>query len=170
MKIHISIFCLLAFIALTANANTFKNGTHYQVCFTPGHDCTKLLTDQIDHAKKSIDVQLYSFTSYKIAKALVKAHERGVKVRVIADRSNVDSKFFSFVPYLQKHHIPAHIDRSIKGIAHNKVMIIDHEWVETGSFNFTKAAQTKNAENMLLINSHALAAIYTQNFQERLNA
>jgi len=46
-------------------------------------------------------------------------------------------------------------------IAHNKVMIIDGETVLTGSFNFTKAAQEKNAENLLIIRDAALAAQYT---------
>jgi PLD-like domain len=36
-------------------------------------------------------------------------------------------------------------------IAHNKVIVIDGETVLTGSFNFTKAAQEKNAENLLII-------------------
>jgi len=43
------------------------------------------------------------------------------------------------------------------------VMIIDGETLITGSFNFTKAAQTQNAENLLIIHDPALAAMYTQN-------
>ena len=50
-------------------------------------------------------------------------------------------------------------------IAHNKVMIIDKELVITGSFNFTKAAQKKNAENVLIIRDKALADQYSQNWQ-----
>ena len=50
-------------------------------------------------------------------------------------------------------------------IAHNKVIVIDGETVITGSFNFTKAAQEKNAENLLIIRGQALAAQYTQNWQ-----
>jgi phosphatidylserine/phosphatidylglycerophosphate/cardiolipin synthase-like enzyme len=43
-------------------------------------------------------------------------------------------------------------------------MIIDGETVLTGSFNFTKAAQEKNAENLLIIRDQALAVQYTQNW------
>lgn len=59
---------------------------------------------------------------------------------------------------------PTYIDPAHK-IAHNKVMIIDGETAITGSFNFTKAAENGNAENLLVIN-HApeLAARYTQNW------
>lgn len=52
-----------------------------------------------------------------------------------------------------------------RAIAHNKVMIIDDRIVITGSFNFTKAAEEKNAENLLIIDSPALAAKYVANFE-----
>ena len=50
-------------------------------------------------------------------------------------------------------------------IAHNKVIVIDGETVVTGSFNFTKAAQEKNAENVLIIRDPAVAAQYAQNWE-----
>jgi phosphatidylserine/phosphatidylglycerophosphate/cardiolipin synthase-like enzyme len=53
-------------------------------------------------------------------------------------------------------------------IAHNKIMIIDQSTVITGSFNFTKAAEEKNAENLLIIKSKELAAIYIDNWKKHL--
>ena len=50
-------------------------------------------------------------------------------------------------------------------IAHNKIMIIDGTAVLTGSFNFTKAAGQKNAENLLVIRDDKLAAKYAANSQ-----
>ncbi|MGC1855109.1 MAG: phospholipase D-like domain-containing protein, partial [Candidatus Aquirickettsiella sp.] len=52
-------------------------------------------------------------------------------------------------------------------IAHNKIMIIDEKEVITGSFNFTKAAQNKNAENLVIIHDAQLANIYLKNWQRR---
>jgi phosphatidylserine/phosphatidylglycerophosphate/cardiolipin synthase-like enzyme len=60
--------------------------------------------------------------------------------------------------------VPTKIDAE-HAISHNKVMIIDGEIVITGSFNFTKAAQEKNAENLLIIRDPTLAVQYTQNWQ-----
>jgi phosphatidylserine/phosphatidylglycerophosphate/cardiolipin synthase-like enzyme len=60
--------------------------------------------------------------------------------------------------------VPVLIDAR-HAISHNKVMVIDGETVLTGSFNFTKAAQEKNAENLLIINDPTLAAQYTQNWE-----
>jgi phosphatidylserine/phosphatidylglycerophosphate/cardiolipin synthase-like enzyme len=54
------------------------------------------------------------------------------------------------------------------GLAHNKVMVIDQAVVMTGSFNFTKAAETRNAENLPIIHDPALAAQYARNFATHL--
>jgi phosphatidylserine/phosphatidylglycerophosphate/cardiolipin synthase-like enzyme len=45
-------------------------------------------------------------------------------------------------------------------------MIIDRETMITGSFNFTKAAEEKNAENLLIIRDKALAKVYTENWEK----
>lgn len=50
-------------------------------------------------------------------------------------------------------------------IAHNKIIIIDRSVVITGSFNFTKAAEEKNAENLLIIRSKELAKPYLDNWR-----
>jgi phosphatidylserine/phosphatidylglycerophosphate/cardiolipin synthase-like enzyme len=60
--------------------------------------------------------------------------------------------------------VPVLIDAR-HAISHNKVMVIDGETVLTGSFNFTKAAQDRNAENLLSIRDATLAAQYTQNWE-----
>jgi phosphatidylserine/phosphatidylglycerophosphate/cardiolipin synthase-like enzyme len=61
--------------------------------------------------------------------------------------------------------VPTFIDDK-HAIAHNKVMIIDKTTVITGSFNFTKAAEENNAENLLIIKSKELANIYIENWMK----
>jgi phosphatidylserine/phosphatidylglycerophosphate/cardiolipin synthase-like enzyme len=114
--------------------------------------------------KPSILVQAYSFTSAPIAKALVAAHERGAKVEIILDKSNLTAQNTSG-PYVTRAGIPVKID-SAHDIAHNKIMIIDGETVITGSFNFTLAAEDKNGENLLIIRDKALAEKYAKDWQE----
>lgn len=62
--------------------------------------------------------------------------------------------------------IPTAVDKAI-GIAHNKVMIIDDEYVLTGSFNWTTAAEKRNAENLLLIQDPHINQLYRANWQKR---
>ena len=53
-------------------------------------------------------------------------------------------------------------------IAHNKIMVIDGATVITGSFNFTKQAETENAENLLIIRDASIAPKYLGNFDVHL--
>ena len=71
---------------------------------------------------------------------------------------------YSSADFMANQGVPTMIDAE-HTISHNKVMIIDNELVITGSFNFTKAAQEKNAENVLIIRDKALADQYSQNWQ-----
>jgi len=136
-----------------------------QVCFTPGGDCTDVVVATIAGAKRQVLVQAYSFTSMPIAKALVDAHARGVDVRAILDKSQRSEKN-SGADYLANSGVPVQID-TIHGIAHNKVMVIDDESVITGSFNFTKSAQDKNAENLIVLRDPDLARVYADNWKIR---
>lgn len=49
-------------------------------------------------------------------------------------------------------------------IAHNKVMILDNKIVLTGSFNYLKGAQKKNAENLLVITDSNVTTCYYENW------
>jgi phosphatidylserine/phosphatidylglycerophosphate/cardiolipin synthase-like enzyme len=135
-----------------------------EICFSPHGGCTEAVVSEIDHARTSILVQAYSFTSVPIAKALVDAHHRGVQVHAILDHSQRSEKYTE-ADFLVHAGIPTLIDAK-HAIAHNKVMVIDGQVVLTGSFNFTKAAEESNAENLLIIRDEAIAAKYTANWQQ----
>jgi phosphatidylserine/phosphatidylglycerophosphate/cardiolipin synthase-like enzyme len=132
--------------------------------FSPHGGCTEAVIWELDKAKTTILVQAYSFTSAPIAKALLNAHKRGVKIEVILDKSQKTQKYSS-ATFLYNQGIPVKIDAQ-RAIAHNKVMVIDGATVITGSFNFTKAAEENNAENLLIIHDKKLAERYIKNWQE----
>ena len=136
-----------------------------EVCFTPGQDCTSVIVVEINAAQQQILVQAYSFTSAPIASALVDAHKRGVDVRAILDKSQRTERYSS-ASFLVNSGIPTWIDDKV-AIAHNKVMVIDGKIVITGSFNFTKSAQERNAENLLILHDPELASKYAQNWEAR---
>jgi phosphatidylserine/phosphatidylglycerophosphate/cardiolipin synthase-like enzyme len=137
-----------------------------QVYFSPKGGCTEAVIENLTKATNSVLVQAYSFTSAPIAKALVDAHKRGVDVRVILDKSNRTANYSS-ADFVQRAGIPTWIDAK-HAIAHNKIMVIDGKTILTGSFNFTKAAEENNAENLLVIQDSKLAAKYAANWQSHL--
>jgi len=138
--------------------------TPVRVFFSPNGGCTHAIIDTIVKAKSEILVQAYIFTSEPIAKALLGAHKRGVKVFVILDKSQKKDGY-SPATFFANQDMPAYID-SMHARAHDKVMIIDQETVITGSFNFSKSAETQNSENVLIIKSSELASLYRANWMK----
>lgn len=135
------------------------------VCFTPPSGCGSLIAQEISKANETIYVQAYGLTSIPIIKQLKAAQARGVKVHVLLDGGNLSNNN-SIYHQLKAASIDVALDK-MRGIAHNKVMIIDSHKVITGSFNFTKAADISNAENVLFIDDPSLAAQYLSNWQSR---
>lgn len=136
-----------------------------QVCFTPTMQCLPLIEKSSRDAKKSIYVQAYSLTSKAIANALIVAQQRGVKVVVIADRGQLNAKYSQIYP-LKDAGISVWID-GVQGLQHNKVIIIDESTLICGSYNFSNAAENRNAENLLLISDSKLAQQYLKNWHNR---
>lgn len=159
-KLHSLFFVFFIFPSLIF-AQDLKDKT--TVCFTPGGNCTGIIVKEIDQAQKTILVQAYSFTSAPIAKAILDASKRGIKVQVILDKSQKTQKYSS-ADFFIHTGVPTYID-SEHAIAHNKIILIDDKTLITGSFNFTKAAQEKNAENLLVLHDPALIGLYKKNWQ-----
>jgi len=152
---------LLLSLSLLAQA-----ADNIQVYFSPEGGCAEAIVDNLTRARVSVLVQAFSFTSAPIAKALVEAKKRGVNVQVILDKSNRTEEYSS-ADFVQRASIPTYIDAK-HSIAHTKVIVIDGRTVLTGSFNFTKAAESSNAENLLVIQDVELAKKYTVNWLAHL--
>jgi phosphatidylserine/phosphatidylglycerophosphate/cardiolipin synthase-like enzyme len=145
----------------------FAKDSRYALCFVPdGASCQSLIVEAIDRTTHSLRIQAYSFTSAPIAAAVKRAKERGVDVKVILDKSQLSQRYTS-ATFLRNAGIEVVIDTK-PAIAHNKVMIFDDAAVFTGSFNFTKSAQARNAENGILIRGDAgLTKAYAENWAAR---
>ena len=140
------------------------------VVFSPsdGHSALRVVLGAIKGARQSIDVAAYSFTSKPVASALADAGRRGVAVRVVAD-DKANSDRYTAVTYLANQGVPVRLNDRY-AIMHNKFMVIDGKNVETGSFNYTASAASRNAENALLIeNAPELADAYRHEFNRLRN-
>ncbi len=148
----------------TAQAHEVLLNAVAEVYFSPKGGCTEAIVIEINKAKSEILVQAYSFTNNKIVNDLANAHTRGVSIQFIFDKSQMTARR-SVAAYTFGAGIPTFTDRA-HVIAHNKVMIIDKLMVITGSFNFTKAAEEGNAENLLIVRFSALAQLYGANWKQ----
>jgi len=121
----------------------------YEIGFSPYGNSLQVVLRGIADAKESISVAAYSFTSKPVSEALLAAHERGVRVAVVADQKANSGKYTA-VNFLANHNVPVRLNGNY-AILHNKFMVIDGKTIELGSFNYSAAAVNKNAENVLLL-------------------
>jgi len=142
---------LIAIITLTI-APPCTAGVWVEDAFSPHRGATELIIKTIDEARHSIHVAAYGFTSRPIAEALVEAHERGVDVAVVLDKRA--NRRHGVARLLAMHGIPVRLNGHY-AILHDKFMIVDRRKLELGSFNYTRSAESRNAENVLVIAGQA---------------
>ena len=133
------------------------------VRFSPNGGCENMVIKVIKNAKKTLDISVYTFTSRPIAQALVDAENRGVYVRVITDYTSSRQRY-SKAEYLSRQEIPVKTNGTGSYIMHNKFCVADTAIVLTGSFNWTRSAENKNRENIVVLKSKQLAKRYERDF------
>ncbi len=148
------------------------------VCFVPAQECAAAIVTAIGEAKRSIRVQAFGFTAPPILNALAAARARGVDVQAILDKTNdpIDrTDRFDLgnerprdggAAFTAAANIPTWIDETV-AIAHNKIIVVDEALVIGGSYNYTRSAEQKNAENVTFTWSADLARLYLENWEAR---
>lgn len=120
--------------------------------FSPEGSASALVLDIINNSKRSIRMLSYVMTSPEIVNALVAAKQRGVNILVVADYSVNQSREKSqeCLKTLLRAGIPVRVTSAYRSL-HDKVMIVDRNTVQTGSFNYAYSAFTMNSENVIAI-------------------
>ena len=168
MKKLLLIVNLIGIVTFANAATPINQGASFDIGFSPNQGSLPLVIKAINSAQKSIHVAAYSFTSKPIAEALLAASKRGVDVKVIADEKSNSGKY-SATTYLANNNVPVKLDGNYP-IFHHKFMVIDGVNLETGSFNYSAAAASKNAENVLVLwNVPAIAATYENQWNNLWN-
>lgn len=134
-----------------------------EAAFSPDRGATELVVKTIGEARKSIRVAAYSFTSKPISVALLDASKHGIDVRVVVDKSQATARYTA-ATFLANQGVPVRVDYKY-AIMHDKFIDVDGETLETGSFNFTAAAESKNAENVLVLHEPAVTQRYGQEWE-----
>jgi phosphatidylserine/phosphatidylglycerophosphate/cardiolipin synthase-like enzyme len=122
----------------------------------------EVLVSAIDSARLSIDLAVYSMSLRNVRDALVRAHRRGIVVRVVTESDNQDS---SAIQALQEAGIPLLGDRR-EGLMHDKFMVIDRSEVWLGSMNYTYSGVYADDNALVHVRSKELADNYLSEFNE----
>ena len=134
-----------------------------EIYFSPEDNFKEKLLSLINRAENSIYFLTFAFTDQDISQALIQANKRGVTISGVFDESQNKSQSSSKYSTLKKANIDVKLDGN-KYFLHNKVFIFDENIVVTGSYNFTVSANTKNAENSLVIENEDLSSRYINEF------
>lgn len=139
------------------------NNTKIKVLFSPQD---KIIDNEIitiiQKAKKSIYIPIFFITHKEIKDELIKAHKRGIDIKVINDATNAHSKY-TIHKELRKSGIKVKTE-NYAGKMHMKAMFVDGRISIIGSMNFTKSANNKNDENVLIIDNEEIAKYFEKTF------
>lgn len=156
--------------------------------FSPDDGIKDIQIDLIEHEQESLDIAIFSFTDQDTAQAIIDAHKRGVKVRVVSDRGSSVGEY-SKIFMIRRSGIPVYIcpkaiekqtdfdetkfdDKAVSSpLMHNKFIIFgktvhNKQLLWTGSFNFTRSANAKNQENVIIISDTAAILSYKNQFEK----
>ncbi len=162
----------------TPGAGSVAAGDWYEVRFTQplipddrsrhrgGPD--EALVALMDKATRTLDVADYDFDLANVAEAMARAKERGVAVRMVTDSDTLentrDAAVQAALARLRQAGIPI-VGDGRQAIMHHKFSVVDGEWVQTGSWNYTDGDTYRLNNNVVIIRSPELAANYTAEFE-----
>jgi len=137
--------------------------------FSPKDTTLKSIVDVVDAAKETIDIACFVFSSREVGEAVLAAHKRGVKVRVLLDNvfsSPAATASWKYVPFneLKRAGVSCKYDDEASKL-HHKFVVVDRKVVITGSFNLSASAAADNDENLLIVESAAVAKQYSGEFE-----
>ncbi len=148
------------------------NGEHFPLhMFSPNSGIEQALIRAIEASKATVEIAMFSFFSQPIAEALLRAKDRGVKVRIVMDKSQTGTSKLDdwFAWHGFELRLISGPDRSRDPRyqkMHNKLAIFDGLMLESGSFNYSTRAETLSFENANFFNEADLIARYAVYFQQ----
>ena len=150
------------FAALRRDYYADVDGIDINVYFAPENNVERIILNRIKKAKSSVYFMCFSFTSDDIGEAMIARHRDGLKVAGIFEKRGSGNDYSEFTK-MKIEGVPVETDRNVH-VMHHKVIIIDGYRVITGSYNLSANANTKNDENIIIIDSREIAGLYMSEF------
>jgi phosphatidylserine/phosphatidylglycerophosphate/cardiolipin synthase-like enzyme len=139
------------------------DGITIESYFSPDDGVLDQIMEQMRNAERSVEVLAYALTTDHIGEMLLDLHRSGVSVRGVVESSQSQASG-SETPRLRQAGMDIRLDGNPENM-HHKVIILDGITVIVGSYNFTRSAEEKNDENVLIIHDPALAAQFLIEFE-----
>ena len=155
-------------IILVLSLLTIATQVHaVEVFFSPGLDCENHIIEAIQSSRLEVSAVVYNINNPRILNALIEAHKRGVKVKILTDRSQAESASSGILKLMS-----AGIDLRVHSrhkLEHNAFGVFDDKTAVNGSYNWSEAASEANSENCALLPEANAVKAYKQRFKDLWN-
>jgi phosphatidylserine/phosphatidylglycerophosphate/cardiolipin synthase-like enzyme len=125
----------------------------------------EVIAAAIGQVRGTLDIAAFEWNNPTITQAVLDAHNRGVRVRMVVDDEHALEDDHSTINQMIEAGIPV-VDDSRTGLMHNKFMIMDSTTVWTGSMNYTINGAYRNNNNVLALRSRRVVEAFQNNFNE----
>jgi len=131
--------------------------------FSPGDDCPARIRGLLDRARNTVDICVFTITDDRVSDAIIDAHERRLKVRVISDDDKSGDRG-SDIQRLESAGVEVRTDHTDDHM-HHKFAIFDHRLLLNGSYNWTRSAANRNKENFLVTGEPRFVEGFARQFE-----
>ena len=151
-----------------ASAIKLEDGTTVYIRFSPDDGIDDMIEKLIAAANESVYMLAYSFASRDIAERLQDADKNGLDVIVVCEDSKAYTDGGGQCGPLSEAGMQVYVDGYPDTLMHEKVIILDDKVVIAGSYNFTRSADKRNDEQVLVIQSPEIADLFLGEFDKIL--
>ncbi len=132
------------------------------VYFSPGTSCLNAILEQIEAARSSLKICVFTISDDRITRAILQAHRSGIKVKIVTDNEKLHDQG-SDIRQLAQAGVPVRVDNTSNHM-HHKFAIVDNTVVVTGSYNWTRSAALYNHENIIVTSAKPIVEGFCEEF------
>ncbi len=135
-----------------------------KVCFSPGYECLNMITNTLRSAKKEALLCIFTISDNRIVDAIKEMKRNGVNIRIISDNLKLFDEGSDIMYMAEQLGIDVRVDKTDAHM-HHKFAVIDRKYTITGSYNWTRSAEVRNYENVLLTDRKSITKAYRNEFE-----
>jgi len=134
-----------------------------KIYFSPGTDCLNAIIDNLKKAERSANICVFTISDNRIVDAIKEMQLNGVNIKIISDNDKRYDKGNDIDYIANRLGIDIKLDTTSAHM-HHKFAVIDDKITITGSYNWTRSAESRNYENILVTDSKDVAKAYNKEF------
>ena len=149
---------------LLERSDEAKSSGTVEAWFSPRADCPGRIRSFLAQAKSTVDICVFTITDDRLTSAVLEAHARGVKIRIITDNDKAADLGSDADRFLEAG-IQLRVDRT-QFHMHHKFAVVDRSLLLNGSYNWTRGAAQSNEENFIITDEKKLVTAFSAAFEE----